>query len=213
MLYNMFICNIKYLCAVFWVFQKRSCKRMFNSHGRTYYNPFSYTNDYGVRSAAYSTGGDRLFGDQLSVEFVGGVLFDSRDYTSAPMGTYSSIGSSVGTVSYSGGVVTSRTSNNILGSYGTDTIPGFFSVSRTVGRLSYHSSDDVLQSSLPSISSASYATNDSRGGRPGSGATGELNPEFASPVGDVLLPMLLMVGVYAVVKWFKKRKFQKSLSI
>lgn len=179
---------------------------MFNSHGRTYYNPDSYTNNYGVRSAAYSTGGDRLFGDQLSVEFVGGVLFDSRDYTSAPMGTYSSIGSSVGTVSYSGGVVTSRTSNKILGSYGTDTIPGFFSVSRTVGRLSYHSSDDVLQSSLPSISSASYATDDSMGGRPGSGATGELNPDYASPVGDVLLPMLLMVGVYAVVRLWRNRK-------
>ena len=43
--------------------------------------------------------------------------------------------------------------------------------------------------------------------------TGELDPEFASPVGDVLLPMLLMVGVYVIVKWFKKRKFQKSLSI
>lgn len=206
MLYNMFLCNKKYLCAIFSVFQKRSCKRMFNSHGRTYYNPGSYTNNYGVRSAAYSTGGDRLFGDQLSVEFVGGVLFDSRDYTSAPMGTYSSIGSSVGTVSYSGGVVTSRTSNNILRSYGTDTIPGSFSVSRTVGRLSYHSSDDVLQSSLPSISSASYATDDSMGGRPGSGATGELNPEFASPVGDVLLPMLLMVGVYAIVRLWRNRK-------
>lgn len=206
MLYNMFLCNKKYLCAIFSVFQKRSCKRMFNSHGRTYYNPGSYTNNYGVRSAAYSTGGDRLFGDQLSVEFVGGVLFDSRDYTSAPMGTYSSIGSSVGTVSYSGGVVTSRTSNNILRSYGTDTIPGSFSVSRTVGRLSYHSSDDVLQSSLPSISSASYATDDSMGGRPGSGATGELNPDYASPVGDVLLPMLLMVGVYAVVRLWRNRK-------
>ena len=43
--------------------------------------------------------------------------------------------------------------------------------------------------------------------------TGELDPEFASPVGDVLLPMLLMVGMYAIVKWFKRRKFQKSLSI
>ena len=44
------------------------------------------------------------------------------------------------------------------------------------------------------------------GGRPGSGATGELDPSFASPVGDVLLPMLLMVGVYAVVRWFKNWK-------
>ena len=48
-------------------------------------------------------------------------------------------------------------------------------------------------------------------GRPGSGATGELDPDFASPVGDVLLPMLLMVGVYAVVRWFKNHKFVKSI--
>lgn len=150
---------------------------MFNSHGRTYYYPGSYTNNYGVSSATYSTGGDRLFGDQLSVEFVGSVLFDNRDYTSTPMG-----------------------------SYGTKTITGLFSVSRTVGRLSYHSSDDVLQSSLPSISSASYATDDRMGGRPGSGATGELNPDYASPVGDVLIPMLLMVGVYTIVRLWRNRK-------
>ena len=43
--------------------------------------------------------------------------------------------------------------------------------------------------------------------------TGELEDTFASPIGDVLLPMLLMVGVYAVVKWFKRRKLQKILSI
>jgi hypothetical protein len=50
------------------------------------------------------------------------------------------------------------------------------------------------------------------GGRPGGGgATGQLNQEFASPVGDVLLPMLLMVGVYAVIKWFKNHKFVKSI--
>lgn len=36
--------------------------------------------------------------------------------------------------------------------------------------------------------------------------TGELDPDFASPVGDVLLPMLLMVGVYAVVRLWRNRK-------
>ena len=36
--------------------------------------------------------------------------------------------------------------------------------------------------------------------------TGELDDSFASPVGDVLLPLLLMVGVYAVVRWFKNWK-------
>lgn len=146
---------------------------MFNSHGRTYYYPGSYTNNYGVSSATYSTGGDRLFGDQLSVEFVGSVLFDNRDYTSTPMGTYSSIGSSVGS-----------------------------SVGSSIGSACV----DVLQSSLPSISLASYATDDRMGGRPGSGATGELNPDYASPVGDVLIPMLLMVGVYTIVRLWRNRK-------
>ena len=44
--------------------------------------------------------------------------------------------------------------------------------------------------------------------------TGELDDSFASPVGDVLLPMMLMVGVYAVVRWFKnwkKRLTEKRL--
>jgi hypothetical protein len=40
---------------------------------------------------------------------------------------------------------------------------------------------------------------------------GELDPDPASPVGDVLLPMLLMVGLYAVIRWFKNRKFVKSI--
>ena len=35
--------------------------------------------------------------------------------------------------------------------------------------------------------------------------TGELDPDFASPVGDVLLPMLLMVGIYAVVRLWRNR--------
>ena len=33
--------------------------------------------------------------------------------------------------------------------------------------------------------------------------TGELDPYPASPVGDVLLPLLLMAAAYAVVRWFK----------
>ena len=40
--------------------------------------------------------------------------------------------------------------------------------------------------------------------------TGELDPDFASPVGDVLLPMLLMVGIYAVVRWFKNWKRKRT---
>lgn len=43
--------------------------------------------------------------------------------------------------------------------------------------------------------------------------TGELDPFPASPVGDVLLPLLLMACVYAVVRFFKNRKLQKSINI
>ena len=47
--------------------------------------------------------------------------------------------------------------------------------------------------------------------RPNSGATGELDPIPASPVGDVLLPMLLMVGIYCIARYLKKRKLTKSI--
>ena len=60
--------------------------------------------------------------------------------------------------------------------------------------------------SLPLAYAEADGSSTGPGGRPGSGATGELDPSFASPVGDVLLPMLLMVGVYAVVRWFKNWK-------
>lgn len=46
--------------------------------------------------------------------------------------------------------------------------------------------------------------------RPGGGTTGELDPDPASPVGDVLLPMLLMACVYAVVRFFKNFKIKHS---
>jgi hypothetical protein len=40
--------------------------------------------------------------------------------------------------------------------------------------------------------------------------TGELDPDFASPVGDVLLPLLLMAAAYAVVRWFKNWKRKRT---
>ena len=40
--------------------------------------------------------------------------------------------------------------------------------------------------------------------------TGELDPDFASPVGDVLLPLLLMAAAYAVVRWFKNWKRERT---
>ena len=39
---------------------------------------------------------------------------------------------------------------------------------------------------------------------------GELDPDPASPVGDVLLPLLLMAAAYAVVRWFKNWKRKRT---
>ena len=37
--------------------------------------------------------------------------------------------------------------------------------------------------------------------------TGELDPDkVIVPVGDVLLPMLLMTGIYAVIRYFRNRR-------
>lgn len=46
----------------------------------------------------------------------------------------------------------------------------------------------------------------SRVARPNYGAMGELDARVPLPVGDVLLPMLMMVGVYAVVRFFRNKK-------
>ena len=40
--------------------------------------------------------------------------------------------------------------------------------------------------------------------------TGELDDSFASPVGDVLLPLLLMAAAYAVVRWFKNWRRKRT---
>ena len=61
--------------------------------------------------------------------------------------------------------------------------------------------------SLPLAYAEGDGSSTGPGGRPGGGgATGELDDSFASPVGDVLIPMLLMVGVYTIVRLWRNRK-------
>lgn len=87
---------------------------------------------------------------------------------------------------------------------------GGYTSSGTTSFISIHNEvSSGISSPITSLPLA-YAEGDGSstgpGGRPGSGATGELNPEFASPVGDVLIPMLLMVGVYTIVRLWRNRK-------
>lgn len=40
--------------------------------------------------------------------------------------------------------------------------------------------------------------------------TGELDPDHASPIGDVLLPLLLMAAIYVIRRFFRNRKHIQS---
>ena len=146
---------------------------------------------------------DNSFRNDLSVEFVGNRVFSTRSVRSASSVSYRD--NAVGSVSYSGGqVMTTRLSNKIWRSYssgsGSNAVSGSF--------VNVHSQVEAgMQTVNLDFIPTTYAAEESSGsGRPDGGATGELNPEFASPVGDVLLPMLLMVGVYAVVRLWRNRK-------
>ena len=115
--------------------------------------------------------------------------------------------SSVGTTA---APISVRTSDKTLRSFSSGGWVGSYTSSGTTSFISIHNEVSSGISAPISALPLAYAEGDglSTGpsGRPGSGATGELDPSFASPVGDVLLPMLLMVGVYAVVRWFKNWK-------
>ena len=143
----------------------------------------------------------------------------SSSHSSSSFVVSTSLGSSFSSGSYSSSALISvRTSDKTFRSISTGG-PFEYVLPKGVGSfVAMHKEvSSGIGSPITSLPLA-YAEGDGSstgpGGRPGGGgATGELDPTFASPVGDVLIPMLLMVGVYVIVKWFKRRKFQKSLSI
>ena len=141
--------------------------------------------------------------NSLSAGFVGSSRVSKHSSTYSGYDGYNGSNVTSSTISYSGGrIITTRSSRKSIDSYGG----GINDISTTRGGsiIAIHRSGsaEVLGNSVPLSASTSRAAV----GRPGSGATGELDPSFASPVGDVLLPMLLMVGVYAVVRWLKNWK-------
>jgi hypothetical protein len=146
--------------------------------------------------------------NSLSTGFVGSSRVSKYSSTYSGYDGYNGSNVTSSTISYSGGsIITTRSSRKSIDSYGG----GINDISTTRGGsiIAIHRSvsAEVLGSSVPLSASTSKVVGTGPGGRPGGGgATGELDPSFASPVGDVLLPMLLMVGVYAVVRWFKNWK-------
>ena len=155
---------------------------------------FEFSSTYSANpSAAFSSG-------SMSVS-------SASSSFSASSSLGSSFRSSVGTTA---APISVRTSDKTLRSFSSGGGVGSYTSSGTTSFINIHNEvSSGIGSSITSLPLA-YTEGDGSstgpGGRPSGGATGELNPDFASPVGDVLLPMLLMVGVYAVVRWFKNWK-------
>ena len=115
----------------------------------------------------------------------------------------SSFRSSVGTTA---APISVRTSDKTLRSFSSGGGVGSYTSSGSGSFISIHNEvSSGIGSPITSLPLA-YAEGDGSSGRPGGGATGELDPNFASPVGDVLIPMLLMVGVYTIVRLWRNRK-------
>lgn len=156
---------------------------------------FEFSSTYSANpSAAFSSG-------SMSVS-------SASSSFSASSSLGSSFRSSVGTTA---APISVRTSDKTLRSFSSGGGVGSYTSSGTTSFISIHNEvSSGIGSPVTSLPLA-YAEGDGSstgpGGRPGGGgATGELNPNFASPVGDVLLPMLLMVGVYTIVRLWRNRK-------
>lgn len=156
---------------------------------------FEFSSTYSANpSAAFSSG-------SMSVS-------SASSSFSASSSLGSSFRSSVGTTA---APISVRTSDKTLRSFSSGGGVGSYTSSGTTSFISIHNEvSSGIGSPVTSLPLA-YAEGDGSstgpGGRPGGGgATGELDPDFASPVGDVLLPMMLMVGVYTIVRLWRNRK-------
>ena len=117
-----------------------------------------------------------------------------------------SLGSSFSSGSYSSSApISVRTSDKTFRSISTG---GTFEyvLPKGVGSFVAMHRDNVTLNSYGSGVQPPRRSIDFPGGDYETPPTGELDPSFASPVGDVLLPMLLMVGIYAVVRLWRNRK-------
>ena len=111
------------------------------------------------------------------------------------------------TRSASNSVISVRTSDQSYHSVGGGNQSSYLTPTGTGSFISMHGDVSVAVMQKLDFTPVTYAESEGGGtGRPDGGATGELNPEFASPVGDVLLPLLLMAFVYTVVRFWRNRK-------
>ena len=170
---------------------------MFEDNAITHRYSGRFTTSVSASRADYSISDGSSFGSELSVEFVGNTLFSVRGskFSSA---NYSNQLNTSYRVGASQSLFSKRLSNKVYQDFSSGGSSGVTS-----------SSSSGWGFSSPS-SSAKAGSEGSGTGRPTGGATGELDDSFASPVGDVLLPLLLMAAAYAVVRWFKNWKRKRT---
>jgi hypothetical protein len=149
--------------------------------------------------------------NSLSTGFVGSSRVSK--YSSTYSGYDGYYGSNVtsSTISYSGGsIITTRSSRKSIDSYGGGI--NDISITRGGSIITIHRNNSTPNQDGSGAQSLRRVIGFPEEEDPGYvPPTGELDDSFASPIGDVLLPMLLMVGLYAVIRWFKNRKFVKSI--
>lgn len=150
--------------------------------------------------------GSSLTGE-LSVGFVG-------DVRPSPSTSYGGASSSWGSVSYSGGSLISspstgnslfrvKTSDNTMQSWGSGGGSMFSTSGGSFINMHRHTEQNLKLEFTPQFYINFPEVDDTP-------PTGELDEHFASPVGDMVLPMLLFAAVYAVVRFFKRRKLQTN---
>lgn len=183
---------------------------MFNSEGL---HSVSYGGtSFGAPRTDY-TMVDNSFQSSLSTSFVGGSRLGRFSSSRTSSNGYAGNATTSNTVSYSGGsVITTRSSRKFLSSFGDSGSSSTSSSSTGGGFVGIHRSvsSEIVGNAVPL--NGTYISTQGAGGKPGGKPDDEtLGTETVDPpVGDVLLPMLLMACVYAVVRWYKRRKLQKS---
>ena len=147
---------------------------------------------------------DNSFKNDLSVEFVGNRVFSTRSVRSASSVAYRD--NAVGSVSYSGGqVMTTRLSNKTWRSYSSGSGSGH-AVSGSFVNVHSQVADGLNNTLMPKIDfePTTYAV------RPDTPPVGELEPD--APIGDAVLPLLLIACTYVLVRMFRNRKKLQSVN-
>lgn len=197
---------------------------MFEDNAITHSYSGRFTTSVSASRADYSISDGSSFGSELSVEFVGNTLFSVRGskFSSA---NYSNQLNTSYRVGASQSLFSKRLSNKVYQDFSSGGSSGVTSSSSSGGGVgastssgggSFISIHNEVQSgmSVPGIGGGITSIGKDYGGKPGGKPTdspiGQKDPLV--PVGDALIPMLLMIAVYAIVRFFSSRKKLQTIN-